>query len=65
LILNCGKVTMITIEQVDDTTNIIMDQIRKEFNLSEDCDKDDRIYSYIHQEILYLIGEGKVIGDEM
>ena len=43
------------LEKVDDTTNEIMDMIRKEFNLNPDSDRDDEIYGFIHNEIKQIL----------
>lgn len=44
------------IEDIDKTTNEIMDMIREEFKLNEDSDKDDEIYGFIHNKLKDLMG---------
>jgi hypothetical protein len=45
------KKVKVKIEKVDDTTNQIMDEVREICHLNPDSDKDDRLYSLIHNII--------------
>lgn len=49
-----------TLEQIDETTNEIMDMIREEFKLNSDGDKDDEVYGFIHTRIKELLGMYKI-----
>lgn len=46
-------------EFVDDLSNEIMDFIRQEFQLKEDSDRDDRVYSVIHVLIRQALNQKK------
>ncbi len=42
---------MTEIEMIDELTNCVMDIMRDEFKLNHDTDKDDRIYTDVHNAI--------------
>lgn len=42
-------------ECIDEATNQIMDKVRDMFNLNPDSDKDDELYSFVHNEIKTLL----------
>ncbi len=44
-----------TIEEIDDHTNIIMDNIRRITKLDTNSDKDDELYTIIHNYLKSLL----------
>lgn len=41
----------IPIEKIDDITNTLMDYLRTEMRIKEDSDRDDEVYTIIHNAI--------------
>jgi len=54
------------IELIDELTNVVMDIIRRKFNIDPDSDEDDELYGEIHDAIESIYREGLVlVGQEI
>jgi len=45
------------IELIDELTNVVMDIIRRKFNINPDSDEDDELYGEIHDAIKSIYRE--------
>lgn len=42
---------MVTLQQIDELTNVVMDIVRDEFDLDSNSDRDDALYTKVHNAI--------------